>query len=142
MAKSAKNGSKITLETKHHRTFSDSLKRKLIKDLQQGLTTKKIICELHNISRTSLYNWIHEYSNSDKVVKTVIQMESEAEKTKLLMLRVSELERQVGIKHLEVEYLNKLLELESEELGYDIKKKERPQLLNGLDTIMKTRILK
>ena len=55
-------------------------------------------------------------------------------KTALLKARVSELERVIGQKQLEVDYLQKLLELASADLGYDLKKSIEQRLLNGSDT--------
>lgn len=62
-------------------------------------------------------------------------MESESQKTKLLLHRVSELEQIIGQKQLELDYLNKLLELGSQELGFDVKKNFSALLSNGLEGI-------
>lgn len=40
-----------------------------------------------------------------------------------MMDRISELERMVGKKQIEIEFLNKVIEICSDELGYDVKKK-------------------
>ena len=48
-------------------------------------------------------------------------MESEAHKNKLLLDRIAELERHVGLKQLEIDYLNKLVEISSKELKIDSK---------------------
>lgn len=50
------------------------------------------------------------------------QMESEATRTQVQLQRVAELERVVGQKQLELDFLNKLLEIGSKELGFDVKK--------------------
>jgi transposase len=50
-------------------------------------------------------------------------MESESYKTARLQQHVAELERIIGQKQLEIDFLGKLLEIGSEELGFDIKKK-------------------
>ena len=62
-------------------------------------------------------------------------MESEALKTKVLLSKIAELERIIGQKQLEIDYHSKVIELTSQELGYDIKKKHGPPLLNGSDII-------
>ncbi len=49
-------------------------------------------------------------------------MESEQHKTLYLQQRLGELERIIGQKQMEIDYLNKALEISSEELGYDLKK--------------------
>lgn len=83
------------------------------------------LCALYGLSRTTVYNWLYLYSEAEQGVKTVVQMESEAFKTKLLQQRVAELERVIGQKQLEIDYLNVCLEVTSEELGYDVKKNTR-----------------
>ena len=50
-------------------------------------------------------------------------MESEAFKTKQLLIQIAELEQAVGRKQLEIDFLNKTFELASAEVGYDLKKK-------------------
>jgi len=49
-------------------------------------------------------------------------MKSEETKNSELQKRVAELERVVGQKQLEIDFLNKLLEIGSSELGFDLKK--------------------
>jgi transposase len=75
------------------------------------------------LSRTAVYKWIYAYSDLELNVKMVVEMESEASKTQQLLERNAELERFIGQKQLEIEYLQKTLELASADLGYDIKKK-------------------
>lgn len=68
-------------------------------------------------------------------------MESESQKAMFYKERVAELERLVGQKQIEVEFLVKLIELASEELGMDIKKNFSIRLLNGTVDISKKTIL-
>ena len=49
-------------------------------------------------------------------------MESEALKTKTLLERNAELERIIGQKQLKIDYLEKLIEIASEDLKIDLKK--------------------
>jgi len=41
------------------------------------------------------------------------------------------MERTIGQKQLEIDFLNKLFEIASEEVGYDLKKSFSPKLSNG-----------
>jgi transposase len=66
-----------------------------------------------------------------KGVNQVIEMESESRKTKLLQERLAELERVIGQKQLQIDFLEKVIEYGSEELGVDIKKKFDTESLNG-----------
>jgi transposase len=49
-------------------------------------------------------------------------MESEARKTKLLHSRIAELERIVGQKQIEINFLNELIQTAGAELKVDLKK--------------------
>jgi hypothetical protein len=49
-------------------------------------------------------------------------MKSEEQRKHELQQKVAELERIVGQKQLEIDFLNKLLEVGSKELGFDLKK--------------------
>jgi hypothetical protein len=61
-------------------------------------------------------------------------MKSEETKNRELRDRIAELERIVGQKQLELDYLNKLLEIGSSELGFDLKKNFSTQPSNGTDS--------
>lgn len=128
----------VTFEIKKRRTFSETFKRQKVSDIEHKVITIKEICELYNVSRTAVYKWLYKYSpHYQQGTIQVVQMESEAEKTKLLQSRVLELEAALGRKQLENEYLNKLIELADKELKVDLKKNYEPQLLNGIVTIKK-----
>jgi transposase len=109
---------------KQNRTFSEDLKQKIVNDIEQKLVSIKDVVSLYSVTRTSIYKWIYAYSKHySKGTKMVVELESEAEKVKQLMRRNAELERAYGLKQLEVEYLSKVIELGSAEVGFDIKKK-------------------
>ena len=63
-------------------------------------------------------------------MSTTETMESESHKTHRLQQQVADLERIIGQKQLEIDFLNKLLELGSEDLGFDLKNFST-KLLNG-----------
>jgi transposase-like protein len=105
------------------RVFSDTFKRQKVKEIDQGLVSVTELSKLYNVSPQSIYRWLHKYSvNHQKGVIQVVQMESEAQKTKQLLERVAELERIVGQKQLQIDFLEKLIDLGSEELRVDLKK--------------------
>lgn len=123
MSKKGKSGSKRTYKVRQQRYFSDTFKRQKIKELHAGLITVKQISTLYEVSVQSIYRWLYKYSPGlEKGVKQVVQMESESEKTKQLLERLSELERIVGQKQLQIDYLEKLVEISSSELKLDLKK--------------------
>ena len=114
------------------RTFSEEFRRKKVWEIENKLTTVSKVSRDFKISRTGVYYWIRKYSKYyQPAVKVVMQMESEEEKTKKLQARIAELERALGRKQMELDYLNKLIELESERLGEDLKKKDELPPSNG-----------
>jgi len=106
-----------------NRIFSEELKRRIIQDLDSKATTIGQIVAQYEVSRTSVYKWRYLYSRHfQKQTKMVVQMESEATKTLRQNERIAELERIIGQKQLEIDYLNKLIELAGKDLGIDLKK--------------------
>jgi len=127
---------KLQIQSKYHRYFSESFKKEKVKQLVAKQISIKELSALYDISRTTVYKWLYKYSpHHKKGTIQVVQMESEALKTKLLLAKVSELERALGRKQLEIDYNNKVIELTSKELGYDIKKKHGPAPLSGSGSI-------
>jgi transposase-like protein len=109
---------------KQNRTFSETLKKKIVKEIELKRLTIKDAVSLYEVTRTSVYNWLSVYSqNYCKGTKMVVQLDSEYERTKQLLRQVADLERSYGQKQLECEYLQKIIELASREVGFDIKKK-------------------
>ena len=75
------------------------------------------------MSATAVYRWLYKYSPHHQPKCTlVVQMDSEQSKNSALQQRIAELERIIGQKQLEVDFLNKLLEIGSKEMGFDLKK--------------------
>lgn len=124
------------INIKFNRRFSEAFKRTRVRELVNKRVTVAEITKLYDVSRTSVYNWLYKYSIDHKRgTKTVIQMESEAEKTRYLLDRTAELERIVGQKQLEIDFLSKIIEFGGEEVGFDIKKKYESQFWNGSENI-------
>jgi transposase-like protein len=114
------------------RTFSKEFKLRKVYELDHKLTTVAEISREFGVSRMAVYKWIYKYSEYyQSRTQVVVQMESEQEKTKKLQARIAELERSLGRKQMELDYLNKLIELESERQGEDLKKKAGPPPWNG-----------
>lgn len=131
-SKKLKSAPSFTVENKYNRNFSEQFKREKVKDLLDKRISIRQLCDLWQISRTTVYSWLYKYSpHHSPGTKTVVQMESEAHKTLQLLQRVAELERIVGQKQLEIDFLNKLMEVATEELGYDVKKNTAAKLSNG-----------
>ncbi len=129
-----KETNKRVLRTQRY--FSEDFKVQKVREIEQNLIGVSELSKLYNVSHTSIYTWIHKYSlHLKKGVNQVIEMESESRKAKLLLQRLSELERIIGQKQLQIDYLEKVIELSSEEMGLDIKKKfASGQLIGSKET--------
>ena len=124
--------SKLKLEVKQRRTFSNEFKKAKVQELIEKRLTIGELCRLYDVSRTSVYKWLYKYSKEyQRKSILVVQMESEGYKTQRLQQRVAELERVIGQKQMEIDFLNKLLEIGSDEMGFDLKKNFSILLLNG-----------
>ena len=123
---------KLQIQNKHNRYFSDSFKKEKVKQLVAKQISIQELSQLYDVSRTSIYKWLYKYSpHYQQGTKQVVEMESEALKTKALLSKVAELERILGRKQIEIDFNNKVIELVNEELGYDVKKKYEQRSSNG-----------
>ena len=112
------------LEPKIIRYFSDDFKKSIVKDIETKKLTKKDVSRLYEVSETSVYKWIIKYSKHyQKGVHMVLELDSESNRTDYFIKKLKEAEQIVGKKQIEIEFLNKVIELCSDELGYDVKKK-------------------
>ncbi|MBA2744687.1 MAG: transposase, partial [Flavisolibacter sp.] len=107
-------------------------KRKIVGHLESGKASVLQVSREYEVSETSVYRWLEKYSRTLRSsTKIVVEMESEGYKTKELEKRIKELEAALGRKQLEVEFLNKMIEIGKEELGVDLKKKFSTQPSTG-----------
>lgn len=117
---------------KPRRIFSNALKKDIVERIERGSIRIREVSREYEVSPSAVYNWISKYSTILKKGETlVVQKESEEQKNIELRKRIAKLERIVGQKQMEVDFLNKVLELGSQEVKVDIKKKFGGKLLNG-----------
>lgn len=119
---------------RQRRVFSESLKRHLVKQIESGKAAVLNVAREYDVSGSAVYVWLRKYSRSLPSSKTmVVQMESESYKTKELEKKIKDLEAALGRKQLEVDFLNKMIEIGKEELGIDLKKKFSTPPFNGTE---------
>ncbi|MDZ7933591.1 MAG: transposase [Emticicia sp.] len=105
------------------RYFSEEFKRQKVKELDAKVLSISDIVRLYEVSPVSVHRWRKKYSpHYQQATRVVVEMESEAQKTKELLARNAELERIIGQKQMSIDFLEKLLEIASKELKMDIKK--------------------
>lgn len=127
-----KHETKQRLQIRERRIFSEEVKKKAIKDLTSKRTTIKALMNEHQVSHQSIYCWLYKYSPYHEQKSTlVVQMKSEEAKKVELQQRIAHLERIVGQKQLEIDFLNKLFDIGSSELGFDLKKSFSQPPSNG-----------
>ncbi len=113
----------VKLSLRPRRIFSDKLKKKVVKDIERGKVSVLGASREYAISYQSVYNWLKKYSaHLHPSTTLVIQMDSEQYRSKELEKKVAELEAALGRKQLEIDYLNKLIEIAGKDLGTDLKK--------------------
>jgi transposase len=109
---------------KQIRQFSTAFKKEKVKMLEQKQVTVRQLSQLYDVSETAIRKWLRKYSTKlQPSERIVVEKESEGYKTGELLKKLAELERTIGQKQLEIDFLNKIVEFGSEEAGFDIKKK-------------------
>ena len=116
-----------------YRVFSVELKKKLVHEIEMKRLKPRDVVSLYKVTEASVYRWIGEYSSTPRGRKMVVESESHESRIDKLLDRISELERTVGQKQMEIEFLNKVVQICSDELGYDAKKKCTTMRLNGTE---------
>lgn len=106
-----------------HRQYSDEFKKQIVADYESGEFSVKQLERLHGISYQSIYNWIYKFSNfNEKGFRVVEMKDSSNKKMQELEARNKELEAALGRKQIQLDYLEKMVELAKSELDIDIKK--------------------
>lgn len=108
---------------KSRKIYSEDFKLKIVKFYETG---EHSVCELekiYDISNPTIYKWIYKYSKyNKKSVKVVEFKNSEMSKINEMQARIAELEQALGQKQMNIDYLEKMIELAKQEYDIDIKK--------------------
>lgn len=105
------------------RVFSEQVRRQIVHDIEAGTCSVIQASREVSVSPQSIYKWINRYSRYLKSNKTlVVEEKSESYRSKQLEARVKELEAALGRKQMEIDLLNKVIDLASEEYQTDLKK--------------------
>lgn len=138
MSKKEEKVRNVEVSLRPRREFSEELKRKLVDEVHLRVHTVTEIMRLYGVSRPAIYRWIYKYTPGlVPGVKQVVQMESEAEKTRQLKQELLETQGALGRAAAKIELLEKIIELASEELGIDLKKSTRTGFSSGSDATAK-----
>jgi transposase-like protein len=115
--------------------FSDVVKKQTVQDIEQGKCTVLEASRELSVSVNSIYQWVYKYSGYLQKGKILmVEDQSEAYKTKALEKKLQEAEAALGRKQMEVDFLNKLIELAGADLKMDLKKNFSNHASNGTGT--------
>ncbi|HUH74071.1 MAG TPA: transposase [Chitinophagales bacterium] len=110
-------------EIQKQRRFSESFKKELVHLFESGQYSVLQLEKLYSVDNTTIYNWIYKYSTfNEKGVRVIEMKDSLSVKLKALEDQVKALEQIVGQKQIKIDFLEKMVDIASEELKVDIKK--------------------
>jgi transposase-like protein len=108
------------------RTFDLSLKLDLVKQIERGELRVSEVSKIYGLSATAIYKWLYKYSEMyKKQTRVIVEQKSLSKKNADLQRKIELLERSLGQKQLRIDYLEKVVEVASEEMGVDIEKKSK-----------------
>ena len=115
---------KLSITERQRRHFSDSFKIQKVRELETDQTKVIEICSQYEVSQTAVYRWIEKFGiMKEKKERFIIESESDTRQLIELKKRLSELERIIGQKQIQIDFQNKMIDLAEETYGVDIKKK-------------------
>ena len=114
----------MTTEERRMRTFSDELKQKLVREIEQKKNSIAQISRQYEVRENTVSKWLKKYGmDKTKKVRTIVESESDTVKMLNYQKKIAELEQLVGQKQVVIEFQNKMIELAELEYNIDIKKK-------------------
>jgi len=124
--------SKKRVKLRTHRVFSEEFKKARVKEYESGEYSVVELSRLFDIQRAVIYQWIHIYSFYNKKRVIIVEMkDSGKQKLKDYEKRIADLERIVGQKQLNIDYLEKMIGLAEQQYNVEIKKKVNTPLSPG-----------
>lgn len=126
----------VKISLRPRRIFSDKLKKKIVQDIEKGRVNVLGASREYAVSVATVYKWLKKISTHLHPSTTlVMQMDSEQYRSKELETKVIELEAALGRKQMEIDYLNKLIEIAGKDLDIDLKKNTSMNALAGTGKI-------
>ena len=123
---------------RQRRTFSPTLRKEVVGFIESGKLNVSAAAREYDVTRNTIYRWIHRYSTYNKKGNVlVVDKDSQAEKLKQMQQKIAELEQAVGHKQMQIDYYKKFIDLASEEVGEDLKKKYDSAASSGSSTTNK-----
>ena len=117
---------------RQHKIFSESIKKQVVRDIERGKCTVLEASRELLVTDKSIYNWLHRYSlylQKNKVL--IVEDNSEVYRSKELEKRIFEVEAALGRKQMEIDLLEKVIDLANESYKTDLKKNLSKMRSNG-----------
>ncbi len=114
------------------RVFSEEFKKRIVKQIESGQFTVLEASREFEVNSQSVYNWLYRYSRylqKNKVL--IVEEQSEQRKRLDLEQQIKDLQAALGRKQMEIDLLNKVIELAGQEYNTDLKKNISKQHLSG-----------
>jgi len=113
-----------TPKQRQYRYFSEEFKIKKVQEIERNISSVSEISRAFEVTTAAVYKWIYKYSlMRKKGVRQVVESKGATKKLLQAQQKVKELEQVVGQKQIEIDFLNKLIEIAGEEMQIDLKKK-------------------
>ena len=123
---------------KKSRVYSDEFKQEIVNLFESGTHSVCQLEKLYGLSNSMIYRWIYKFSTfNEKGIRVVEMKESNTQKLKDLEQKIKSLEQIVGQKQIQIEYLEKMIDIAKDELNIDIKKNSSTLQSNGLERTKK-----
>ncbi len=123
-----------TSESRQMRVFSEELKKKIVVEIESKRMSVSDVAYVYNVNKTSVYKWIYKYSKTRQQGERIVVASNTAiDKIKTLEAQVAELERALGRKQLQIDFLDRTIGYISEDVGYDVKKKMLTEQFSGIE---------
>lgn len=118
-----KQEQKTKVRKQDRRIFSLEIRKQTVRDIEKGLCSVKQASQELGVSTVSIYKWIDRFSRylqKNKVM--VVEDQSESYRSKELEKKLREAEAMIGRKQMEIDLLNKIIDMANEEYRTDLKK--------------------
>lgn len=110
-------------ELRRVRRFSEDFKRNKVQEITARLTRIGEVCKEYQVTHAAVYKWIYRYSSMKKKERLIVESESDTKKIEALRVKIADLERTLGQKQIQIEFLSKMIDIAEESYQVDIKKK-------------------
>lgn len=110
-------------QIRKRRIYSPEFKREIVSCFESGKFSVGQLKKLYGVNATQVYAWIYKYSTfNEKNIQVVEMKDSQFKKLQELEKKVKDLERVVGQKQIQIDFLEKMIDIAKTELDIDIKK--------------------